>query len=111
MLDPLLRVNFIVCNFQLFFSLLDFGRRCHPTIAEMCRCLGIKDISAKVHGSSHPMNVMKAFLKILEQQKSPEQVAAETGMRVVDVLRVFENNCRDTPIRGDHSKQTHQSKS
>ena len=76
----------------------------------MCRCLGIKDISAKVHGSSHPMNVMKAFLKILEQQKSPEQVAAETGMRVVDVLRAFETNCRDKPIRGDHAKQPQQTK-
>ena len=77
----------------------------------MCRCLGIKDISAKVHGSSHPMNVMKAFLKILEQQKSPEQVAAETGMRVIDVLHVFETNCREKPIRGDHTKQVNPSKS
>ena len=72
----------------------------------MCRCLGIKDISAKVHGSSHPMNVMKAFLKILDQQKSPVQVAAETGLRVVDVLHVFETNCRDKPIRGEHSKNS-----
>lgn len=72
----------------------------------MCRCLGIKDISAKVHGSSHPMNVMKAFLKILDQQKTPEQVAAETGMRVVDVLHVFESNCRDKPIRGEHTKHS-----
>lgn len=88
-----------------FLIILDFGRRCHPTIAEMCRCLGIKDISAKVHGSSHPMNVMKAFLQILEKQKSPEQVAAETGLRVVDVLRVFETNCREKPIRGDHIRR------
>lgn len=80
------------------------GRRCHPTIAEMCRCVGIKDISAKVHGSTHPMNVMKAFLKILEQQKTPEQVSADTGMRVIDVLRVFETNCRDRPLRGSHQK-------
>lgn len=71
----------------------------------MCRCLGIKDISAKVHGSSHPMNVMKAFLQILERQKSPEQVAAETGLRVVDVLRVFETNCRERPLRGDHIRR------
>lgn len=76
----------------------------------MCRCLGIKDISAKVHGSSHPMNVMKAFLQILEKQKSPDQVASETGMRVVDVLHVFETNCRDKPIRGDHAKVNDASK-
>lgn len=98
--------NFLKLFNKNFITFLDFGRRCHPTIAEMCRCMGIKDISAKVHGSSHPMNVMKAFMKILEQQKSPEQVAAETGMRVVDVLHVFETNCRDKPIRGDHTKQS-----
>lgn len=54
------------------------------------------------------MNVMKAFLTILEQQKSPEQVANETGMRVVDVLRVFETNCHDSPIRGDHAQKKNQ---
>lgn len=51
------------------------------------------------------MNVMKAFLQILEKQKSPEQVAAETGLRVVDVLRVFETNCREKPLRGDHIRR------
>ncbi len=51
------------------------------------------------------MNVMKAFLQILHRQKSPEQVSAESGMRVVDVLKVFEMNCRQRPLRGSHEKQ------
>ncbi len=53
--------------------------------------LGISDISAKVHGSRHPMNVAQAFLRILARQKSPEQVAAESGMRVEDVLKVYDS--------------------
>jgi ribosomal protein S5 len=52
--------------------------------------MGIADISAKVHGSRHPMNVAQAFLAALRRQKSPEQVAADSGMRIEDVLKVYE---------------------
>ena len=56
----------------------------------MCRCVGIADISSKVHGSRHPMNVAQAFLAALRRQRSPEQVAADSGMRVEDVLAVYQ---------------------
>ena len=72
----------------------DTGKRCHPAIAEMSRCLGVKDISAEVHGSSNPMNVAQAFLKALRRQKSPQQVAADTGMKIIDVLKVYEEGCK-----------------
>lgn len=36
------------------------------------------------------MNVAQGFLEILRRQKTPEQVAADSGMRIVDVLRVYE---------------------
>ena len=52
--------------------------------------MGIADIGGKVHGSRHPMNVAQGFLEILRRQKTPEQVAADSGMRIVDVLRVYE---------------------
>lgn len=69
------------------------GRRCHPAIAEICRCMGIKDISAKVHGSRHAMNVAEAFLLAMRRQKTPEAVAQESGMRIVDVLKTFHQGC------------------
>lgn len=71
------------------------GRRCHPAISEMCRCMGIKDISAKVHGSRHPMNVADAFLLALRRQKTPEMVASESGMRIIDVLKVYQQGCME----------------
>lgn len=71
------------------------GRRCHPAISEICRCMGIRDISAKVHGSRHPMNVAQAFLLALERQKTPEMVAQESGMRIVDVLKVYQEGCEE----------------
>jgi ribosomal protein S5 len=52
--------------------------------------MGIADIGGKVHGSRHPMNVAQGFLELLRNQKTPEQVAADSGMRIVDVLRVYE---------------------
>ncbi|PJF17169.1 hypothetical protein PSACC_03013 [Paramicrosporidium saccamoebae] len=71
------------------------GRRCHPAISEICRCMGIKDISAKVHGSRHSMNVAEAFLMALRRQKTPEMVAQESGMRIIDVLKVYQEGCEE----------------
>jgi ribosomal protein S5 len=71
------------------------GRRCHPAISEICRCMGIKDISAKVHGSRHSMNVAEAFLMALRRQKTPEMVSQESGMRIVDVLKVYQEGCEE----------------
>lgn len=55
--------------------------------------MGISDISAEVHGSTHPMNVLHAFMKVLRRQKTPEEVARETGMQVMDIQRVYEFGC------------------
>jgi small subunit ribosomal protein S5 len=75
------------------FSLLDTGRRCHHAIAEICRCLGISDISAEVHGSANSINVLHAFMEILRRQKTPEAVALETGLHVDEVRRVYQFGC------------------
>lgn len=69
-----------------------FGKRCHPSIAEMSHALGIDDISAAVYGSKNRMNVAKAFLEILKRQKSPEMVAEECGIRVQEVRNVYSIN-------------------
>jgi small subunit ribosomal protein S5 len=65
------------------------GLRCHHSIAEISSCLGIRDISAKVHGSSHPATVAQAFLKVLRRQKTPNDVSKETGLQVVDVMKLY----------------------
>lgn len=70
-------------------SMIEIGRRTTWVIQEMCRCLGIQDLSAKVYGSRHPLNVAQAFLVALRKQKTPYQIATESGMKIEDVLAVF----------------------
>ena len=47
--------------------------------------MGINDISAKVHGSSHPFAVAQAFIKVLKRQKTPQDICKETGMKIASV--------------------------
>ncbi|KAF8976380.1 28S ribosomal protein S5, mitochondrial [Entomortierella lignicola] len=67
-----------------------FGNRCNHYIHEICSCIGILDISAKVWGSRNPMNVVKATFEALTQkQKLPEDIARGRGKRVVDVQHTY----------------------
>ncbi|GIX22354.1 MAG: 30S ribosomal protein S5 [Gammaproteobacteria bacterium] len=47
---------------------------------------GVRNVLAKVIGSSNPINVVRATLKGLTEMVSPEQVAAKRGKRVEDIL-------------------------
>lgn len=56
--------------------------------------MGILDISAEVKGSTHPMNVLHAFMKILKRQRSPDEIALETGYRFEDIKQIFNQNLK-----------------
>jgi len=56
------------------------GIRCNDTLANICALAGIKDIRAKVHGSRHKMNMVKAFFQALDKQKTPDEIAREKGL-------------------------------
>lgn len=71
----------------------DTGRRCHPTINEICRCIGLRDICASVKGSRNSINVAYAFLRVLGRQQTPEEVSKISGMKIVDVLKVYQEGC------------------
>lgn len=70
------------------------GVRAHWAIQEICRCIGIQDLSAKVYGSRTAINVANCFLLALQRQKTPEQVARDSGMRVIDVIKVFQTGSK-----------------
>ena len=63
--------------------------RCSAHIFEMCRCLGISDLSARVTRSRNPMNVVKTFMKALRSQRLPETIARGRGKKLVDVRNVY----------------------
>ena|SRR5271156_4850927 len=66
-----------------------FGIRANFYVNEICRIAGLTDISAKVRGSLNGMNIAKAVFKVLREQKSPEQIARERGVQVIDVRQRY----------------------
>ena len=68
-----------------------FGIRANYYVHEICRVAGLTDISAKVRGSLNGMNIAKAVFKVLYEQKSPEQIARERGVHVIDVRQRYFN--------------------
>lgn len=70
-----------------------YGLDCHRVIALLCKLIGIKDLEARVEGSVMAMNIAKAFLLGLVQQKKYEQFAEEKKLHVVE----FDPKCRNFP--------------
>jgi small subunit ribosomal protein S5 len=54
----------------------------NDTVAAICELAGIKNIKAKIHGSHHPHNTVRAVFAALESVESPEDVATRTGATV-----------------------------
>ncbi|KAF8461427.1 ribosomal protein S5, C-terminal domain-containing protein [Kalaharituber pfeilii] len=68
-----------------------YGVRASEPIFEMCRCLGITDLSAKITRSRNRMNVVKAVMEGLRNQKLPDTIARGRGIKLADVRRVYYN--------------------
>ncbi|KAG1138105.1 hypothetical protein G6F37_008549 [Rhizopus arrhizus] len=66
-----------------------FGIRTNHYVHEICKCVGIQDISAKVRGSTTPMNVIKATFEALSNTKQPEDIAKMRGKKLADVQHVY----------------------
>ena len=48
--------------------------------------MGIRNISAKVHGSTNPYNIVRATLDGLQKIYTPSQIAAKRGLTVEEIL-------------------------
>ena len=51
-------------------------------VRAVCEAAGIKDILSKVHGSTNPVNVVRATMVALGSLRSAEDVARQRGVRV-----------------------------
>ncbi len=56
-------------------------------IRAACEVVGIKDIVAKSLGSSNPINVLRACLKALKNQKSPKTIAKIRGKNISEITK------------------------
>ncbi|KAI5806695.1 ribosomal protein S5, C-terminal domain-containing protein [Peziza echinospora] len=68
-----------------------YGIRASEPIFEMCRALGIQDLSAKISRSTNRMNVVKAVMHGLRSQKLPDVIARGRGIKLADVRKVYYN--------------------
>lgn len=57
---------------------------CHRAIKAMCQLIGIKDLYAKVQGSTNLQHIVKAFMLGLIRQKSHGQLSEEKGLYLVE---------------------------
>ncbi|KAK6639541.1 hypothetical protein RUM43_007814 [Polyplax serrata] len=61
-----------------------YGLVCHRAIKACCELLGIKDLYAKVEGSTNTKHVVKAFLIGLLQQKTYQNIADDNKLHLVE---------------------------
>ena len=59
-----------------------YGIVANDTVEAICTLAGIKNIKAKIHGSHHPHNTVRAVFAALEAVESPEDVARRTGSHI-----------------------------
>ncbi|XP_060518520.1 small ribosomal subunit protein uS5m [Cylas formicarius] len=72
------------------------GLVCHRAIKTICEVIGIKDLSAKVEGSTNINHIVKAFFLGLIRQKAPQEIAEEKKLHLVEICP--ENNYFPTVI-------------
>lgn len=66
------------------------GLICHRAIQTICKVVGIKDLYAKVEGSTNVQHIVKAFFLGLLKQKTHQEIAEERQLHIVELCR--ENN-------------------
>ena len=80
-----LEAKFGATKVTLRWWLPGFEIRTNFYIEPFCRCAGIKDLFAKVHGSANRMNIVKAVFEALRLQKLPDTIVKQRGKHVIDV--------------------------
>ena len=61
-------------------------------IRAACEVVGIQDIVAKSLGSSNPINVLRACIKALKNQKSPKVISQIRGKNISEIIKNKETN-------------------
>ncbi|KAH8380165.1 hypothetical protein KR009_009289 [Drosophila setifemur] len=60
-----------------------YGLVCHRAIQTICKVIGIKDLYAKIEGSTNLQHIVKAFFIGLMRQRSYQNIANETNLYIV----------------------------
>ncbi|GLV43460.1 mitochondrial ribosomal protein S5 [Carabus blaptoides fortunei] len=64
-----------------------YGLVCHRAIKSICEVIGIKDLHAKIEGSTNLQHIVKAFFLGVLQQKTHAQIAEEKKLHLIHQFR------------------------
>ncbi|XP_072356161.1 small ribosomal subunit protein uS5m [Scyliorhinus torazame] len=70
------------------------GLHCHRAIITICKLIGIKDMYAKVSGSTNLLNITRALFQGLSKQETHSDLADKKGLHVIE----FRNECGPLPL-------------
>ncbi|XP_051880745.1 28S ribosomal protein S5, mitochondrial [Pristis pectinata] len=71
-----------------------YGLHCHRAIITICKLIGIKDMYAKVTGSTNLLNITRSLFQGLSKQETHNDLADRKGLHVVE----FRSECGPLPI-------------
>ncbi|XP_067883585.1 28S ribosomal protein S5, mitochondrial [Heterodontus francisci] len=71
-----------------------YGLHCHRAIITICKLIGIKDMYAKVSGSTNLLNITRALFQGLSNQETHSDLANKKELHVVE----FRNECGPLPL-------------
>ncbi|KAG5457209.1 MAG: hypothetical protein BJ554DRAFT_2834 [Olpidium bornovanus] len=66
-----------------------FGKRVHHSFYDLCEAVGIRDVQARVKGTSNPQTVINAFFAFLRTQRPPRDVARARGLKMTDLMHAY----------------------
>lgn len=61
-----------------------YGLVCHRAIKTICNVIGIRNLHAKIEGSTNLQHIVKAMFLGLLQQKTHEEIARKTNLLVIE---------------------------
>ncbi|XP_051161085.1 28S ribosomal protein S5, mitochondrial [Leptopilina boulardi] len=67
-----------------------YGLICHRAIKAICEVIGIKDLHAKIEGTTNVQTLTKAFLIGLLRQKTHQNLADEKKLHLVEINKNFD---------------------
>ena len=88
------KVKYCRTNIHMERKVPGSGLRCQRVVRAICDLVGIKDMRAKIIGSTNPLNIVRATMKGLTKQETHQSLADQEERFVVE----FREECDRRPV-------------
>lgn len=96
------KTKYCQTNIMMWRRVPGSGLKCQRAVSAICNLAGVKDMTAKIIGSTNPLNVVRATFKGLTSQETHQDLADRTGLFLVEYRR--ENDHRPVIVAVPKSK-------